>query len=154
MKYWNKEGKYQSLHALYFDTLVPLNGEADTPEGEALRAINRIYYDVYNNGASNIFETEEVYDDDGNYECDELTLYGFYEDFFDDIHRFTGDGAGVHALIGMCKRCAQGYAFRADLDGVSAIDKTLEEFMDKIIEKIHTTNGPALVQARQLNPKT
>ena len=142
MKYWNKEGKYQSLHALYFDTLVPFNGEADTPEGEALRAINRIYYDVYNNGACNIFETEEVYDDDGEYEYDEYTLSRFYEDFFDTIHYFTGDGATVHALIRMCKECAQDH-------WPSVLGKTLDELMDKIIEKIHTTNGPALVQARQ-----
>jgi len=149
MKYWNGEGKHQPLHSLYFDTLVPFHGEADTPEGEALRAINRVYYDVYNNGACNIFETEEVYDDDGDYECDEYTLSRYYEDLFDKIHQFTCDGSGVHALIGMCKRCAKGYAFRADLDGVSELDKTLDEFMDKIIDKIHTTNGPALVQARQ-----
>lgn len=147
MKYWNGEGKHQSLHSLYFATLVPDFGEADTPEGEALRAINRIYYDVYNNGACNIFETEEVYDDDGNYECDEFTLYGFYEDFFDEIHRFTGDGAGVHALIGMCKRCAQGYS-------PSALDKTLDEFMDKIIWKIYTTNGQELMQKKDPKAKT
>ena len=142
MKYWNGEGKHQSLHSLYFDTLVPFHGEADTPEGEALRAINRIYYDVYNNGACNIFETEEVYDDDGDYECDEYTMSSFYRNFFDTIHEFTCDGSTVHALIGMCKSCAQGYS-------PSAIDETLDELMDKVVEKIHSTNGPALVQARQ-----
>lgn len=142
MKYWNKEGKHQSLHSLYFHTLVPDFGKADTPEGEALRAINKIYYDVYNNGACNIFETEEVYDDEGDYECDEYTLSRFYEDLFDTIHEFTCDGSTVHALIRMCKECAQGY-WSSDLD------KTLDGFVDKIVEKIHSANGPALVQARQ-----
>lgn len=130
MKYWNEEGKYQKLHAKYWAELVPDFGEAETPEGEALRAINRIYYDVYNNGACNIFETEEVYDDDDNYDYDEYTLSRFYEDFFDTVHYFTGDGASVHALIGMCKRCAQGY-------WPKEIGETLDELMDKVLLKIH-----------------
>ena len=50
MKYWNIQGQHQDLYNKYWETLVPDSGEADTPEGEALRAITRIYYDVYNNG--------------------------------------------------------------------------------------------------------
>ena len=71
MKYWNIQGQHQDLYDKYWDALVPDSGEADTQEGEALRAIGRIYYDVYNNGGCNIIESEEMYDDDGNYECDE-----------------------------------------------------------------------------------
>jgi len=129
MKYWNKEGKHQDLHDKYWDELVPDSGEAETQEGEALRAISRIYYDVYNNGACNIFETEEVYDDDGEYECDEYTMSDFYRNFFDTIHAFTNDGSGVHALIGRCKRCAQGY-WPEDLGFM------LDNFMDTILKKI------------------
>ena len=92
MKYWNIQGQHQDLYNKYWDTLVPDSGEADTPEGEALRAITRIYYDVYNNGGCNIIESEEVYDDDGNYECDEHSISSFYEGFFD-----TGDVATIDA---------------------------------------------------------
>lgn len=146
MKYWNDEGKHQSLHSLYFHTLVPDFGKADTPEGEALRAINKIYYDVYNNGACNIFETEEVYDDDGDHYADEYSISRFYEDFFDEVAYFTRDHAGVDRLKQMIKDLGVDY-WHSDLN------KTLDGFVDKIIEKIHSTNGPALVQARQLNPK-
>jgi len=129
MKYWNKQGQHQDLYDKYWETLVPNSGEADTPEGEALRAIGRIYYDVYNNGAYNICETEEIYDDDGNYEYDDHTISLFYEDFFDTIASFTGDHRKVRELKQKVRQVSQG-------NWPEDIDFLLDNFTDKILQKI------------------
>lgn len=57
--YWDKKGKYQELHSKYYKKLVPGSGEATSSHGELLRMVNRLYYDVYNNGLCND-KTEEV----------------------------------------------------------------------------------------------
>jgi hypothetical protein len=129
MKYWNKQGQHQDLYDKYWETLVPNSGEADTPEGEALRAIGRIYYDVYNNGAYNICETEEIYDDDGNYEYDDHTISLFYEDFFDTVASFTGDHHKVRELKRKVKDLGADY-WHEDLGFL------LDDFTDKILQKI------------------
>lgn len=51
--YWDNKGQYQEWLDSNFDTLVPQDGKASTLEGELLRAINRLYYDAYNNGSCN-----------------------------------------------------------------------------------------------------
>jgi len=129
MKYWNIQGQHQDLYNKYWETLVPDSGEADTPEGEALRAITRIYYDVYNNGGCNIIESEEVYDDDGNYECDDYSISSFYEDFFDTVASFTGDHDKVRELKRKVKDLGANY-WHEDLGFL------LDNFTDKILQKI------------------
>ena len=88
MKYGNGEGQYQDLFDKHWKNLVPESGRADTPEGNALRAIARINHDVFNNGAGNIVnETMEV-DDDGEW----YTLYEierWWDEFFDDIYDYS-----------------------------------------------------------------
>jgi|TARA_Y100000296_G_scaffold37837_1_gene43768 hypothetical protein len=54
--YWSDKGELQKEYELLFDELVPPEGEAKTVAGEALRALSKIYYDVYNNGACNMFD--------------------------------------------------------------------------------------------------
>jgi len=51
--YWGNRGNYQNLSDKMFNELVPLSGDANTPEGELLRRISKFYYDVYNNGLGN-----------------------------------------------------------------------------------------------------
>ena len=50
--YWFKKGKFQKSYDYFFKKLVPLEGKADTPEGELLRMISRIYYRYNNDGDS------------------------------------------------------------------------------------------------------
>ena len=52
--YWNKEGKYQNESEILYDLYIPTMGMADTCLGEALRLINAVYYDLYNNAACNL----------------------------------------------------------------------------------------------------
>ena len=47
--YWNNNGKYQRINDVFWDILVPSMGQAETEQGEALRIVSKIYYDVYKN---------------------------------------------------------------------------------------------------------
>lgn len=51
--YWGNNGKHQKAYDEIFKGLVPLEGKCATQEGEALRAVTRIYYDCFNNGFGN-----------------------------------------------------------------------------------------------------
>jgi hypothetical protein len=53
MSYWNNTGTYQKEYEILYSELVPSMDNADTLEGELLRAISSIYYDAYNNGFYN-----------------------------------------------------------------------------------------------------
>ena len=89
MKYWNGEGQYQDLFHKYWKNLVPESGRADTAEGNAMRAIAKINYDIFNNGAGNIVNESMEVDDDGEW----YTLYEvnpWWEECFEDIEAFAG----------------------------------------------------------------
>lgn len=88
MKYWNGEGQYQDLFDKHWKSLVPESGRADTPEGNALRAIARINHDVFNNGAGNIVCEEMDVDDDGEW-YNSLSIERWWEEFFDDIYDYS-----------------------------------------------------------------
>jgi hypothetical protein len=131
MKYWNNEGKQQELYDSYCSELVPIQGEAETPEGEALRSISQIYYDVYNNGACNIFRTWPECDGD---ECwDEKEIERNYASKFEAIRVFTGED--MDDLIAMCERCAEGY-------WPERIGDVMDNIVDTIIDKIKLSPPP------------
>ena len=127
MKYWNEEGKHQKLYKKYWNALVPPEGVAFTVEGNALRAISSIYYDVFNNGAGNIVNESEDWDDWGDlvteYEIDRFWKPKFYElgDFISYTH--------VENLKRMIIRYVQ-----SDSDG--GLAEELDKTMDMVIEKI------------------
>ena len=63
--YWNGNGTYEA-HANYLTGFIPHTGECqmqndklNTPL-EVVRCINNIYYDVYNNGGCNLYESEHA----------------------------------------------------------------------------------------------
>lgn len=60
--YWNGNGEFQEEYNL-LKKLVPPTGRAHTADGEAIRSISNIYYDLYNNGGGNLLECDE----DGEY---------------------------------------------------------------------------------------
>ncbi|MDC3312701.1 hypothetical protein OAV22_02065 [Flavobacteriaceae bacterium] len=53
MKYWAKNGYHQTEYDKLYGELVPSDGACETLEGEFLRAISKIYYDLCNNGFGN-----------------------------------------------------------------------------------------------------
>lgn len=52
MRYWNQNGRYQKTYDYLWNKLVPASGKCNTPEGELLRNISKIYYRHYNDGDS------------------------------------------------------------------------------------------------------
>jgi hypothetical protein len=48
--YWNNTGKYQKAYDHFWKILIPKSGNAETPYGEVLRLISKIYYRYYNDG--------------------------------------------------------------------------------------------------------
>ena len=89
MKYWNGEGQYQDLFDKHWKKLVPESGRADTAEGNALRAIAKINYDIFNNGAGNIVNQVEEMDEDDEYYTD-YSINPWWNEYFDDIEEFAG----------------------------------------------------------------
>ena len=89
MKYWNGEGQYQDLFDKHWKKLVPESGRADTAEGNALRAIAKINYDIFNNGAGNIVNQVEEMDEDNEYYTD-YSINPWWNEYFDDIEEFAG----------------------------------------------------------------
>ena len=53
MTYWDNCGRYQEDYDRLFPQLVPKVGNADTKDGELLRSISKLYYDLFNNGWGN-----------------------------------------------------------------------------------------------------
>lgn len=89
MKYWNGEGQYQDLFDKHWKNLVPESGRADTAEGNAMRAIAKINYDIFNNGACNIVNQVEEMDEDDEYYTN-YSINPWWNEYFDDIEAFAG----------------------------------------------------------------
>lgn len=51
--YWNSEGRCQDRLDYYMKNIVPNEGDADTEQGEIIRIVSNLYYDIHNNGACN-----------------------------------------------------------------------------------------------------
>jgi len=51
--YWGETGKYQNEYETLYEELVPESGKSFTVEGEMMRAVSKIYYDLFNNGGCN-----------------------------------------------------------------------------------------------------
>lgn len=55
MLYINFKGRYQKEYDEIFDLLVPQSGEAESLQGELVRAIRKLESDYYRNGSANFF---------------------------------------------------------------------------------------------------
>lgn len=51
--YFDGDGQYTEQYVALADVLVPAFGATGTLEGEILRAIGKLYYELYNNGMGN-----------------------------------------------------------------------------------------------------
>ena len=55
MLYIEFKGRYQKEYDELFDLLVPQRGEADSVQGELVRAVRKLERDFYRNGSANFF---------------------------------------------------------------------------------------------------
>ena len=127
MKYWNGKGKYQDLFDKHWKKLVPESGRADTVEGNALRAIAKINYDIFNNGAGNIVnQIEDMMDEDDEYYTD-YSINPWWNEYFDDIEDFAG------LNIDRLKTKILGYV-HWDRDG--GLSELMDDYIDRIILRV------------------
>lgn len=127
MKYWNEQGRYQFEYMDYWKQLVPATGEAETDEGNALIAISKIYHDVFNNGACNVVNEDEDYDDWDelvtNYEIDR-----WWKKYFDTLGDFLN-----YTHVDRLERKVVEYV-QFDRDG--GLADMLDDTIDMVVQKI------------------
>ena len=127
MKYWNGEGQYQDLFDKHWKKLVPESGRADTAEGNALRAIAKINYDIFNNGAGNIVnQIEDMMDEDDQYYTD-YSINPWWNEYFDDIEEFAG------LNVDRLKTKILGYV-QFDQDG--GLSDLMDDYIDHIVLRV------------------
>jgi len=69
ISYWDNTGKYQTDLDRLTKEHMPESGEAETIEGELIRAVNRLYYEYCNNGNCNAAEREHKEEFTNCHEC-------------------------------------------------------------------------------------
>ena len=126
MKYWNGEGQYQDLFHKHWKSLVPESGRADTAEGNAMRAIAKINYDIFNNGAGNIVDQVEEMDEDDEYYTN-YSINPWWNEYFDDIEDFAG------LNIDRLKTKILGYVHWDRDEGLSEL---MDDYIDRIILRV------------------
>lgn len=126
MKYWNGKGQHQDLFDKHWKRLVPESGRADTAEGNALRAIAKINYDIFNNGACNIVNQVEEMDEDEQYYTD-YSINPWWNEYFDDIEDFAG------LNIDRLKTKILGYVHWDRDEGLSEL---MDDYINRIILRV------------------
>lgn len=137
--YWNDKGRYQNVYNK-LSAQIPVSGESDKANIEALRCITNIYYDIYNNGGGNLYERHihDACDGGEYYEYYTYTLNDYYADMVVKVTCFiegepfqwwrNADNTDLGEAI--IKSAKQG--------GYLSSDKTLvllEKIMDNVIRK-------------------
>lgn len=126
MKYWNGEGQYQDLFDKHWKKLVPESGRADTAEGNAMRAIAKINYDIFNNGAGNIVNQVEEMDEDEQYYTD-YSINPWWNEYFDDIEEFAG------LNVDRLKTKILGYVH---WDRDAGLSELMDDYIDTIVLRV------------------
>ena len=126
MKYWNGKGQHQDLFDKHWKRLVPESGRADTAEGNALRAIAKINYDIFNNGACNIVNQVEEMDEDEQYYTD-YSINPWWNEYFDDIEDFAG------LNIDRLKTKILGYVH---WDRDAGLSELMDDYIDTIVLRV------------------
>ena len=126
MKYWNGEGQYQDLFDKHWKKLVPESGRADTAAGNALRAIAKINYDIFNNGAGNIVNQVEEMDEDDEHYTD-YSINPWWNEYFDDIEEFAG------LNMDRLRTKILGYVHWDRDEGLSEL---MDDYIDRIILRV------------------
>ena len=115
MNYWNRNGKHQDEYDKLYDELVPDSGNADTLEGELLRASSKLYYRYFNDGDM-VSECMEEYMKDSS----ALSAFGFL---------YNQSETYIKAKELLTASCEIEY------------ENKLEEFANFVIELILSKNG-------------
>lgn len=122
--YFYGKGKYQKEYDALYDELVPVQGEANTPEGEALRCATEIYHENMNNGNCNV-------KDERGRVCQE------FQEYFTTLHNFFARRKNKEARPVLDYIKYKAYQNCDDYNSVH--DEQFEKLMDLTIEEILKT---------------
>jgi len=132
-KYWLNKGKYsKEIDELYDTEIIPFTGETDSSALEVIRLVNKIGYEIYNNGGINMLDGREKTGIDES-----------YQEIFDDLIRHSskiGLGSLARELVTTIKESV--YFQRYDDEYHDAIlDENLAddigEILDELIDKAY-----------------
>ncbi len=103
--YFNGNGELQESYDRLWDKHVPAAGEASTRHGEALRAIGRFSYDIYNNGGGNVVSG------------DDYEMSSYFADLADKLERFMypTETNLYNRLRSICRSASQDWEYTAEL---------------------------------------
>jgi rRNA maturation protein Nop10 len=159
VSYWGGNGKYQKEYDRLWKEHVPESGEAETENGELIRAVGRLFYEYCNNGNCNAATREdEICDEcggDGEVEnpdfdpndpdeeyidcgyCDgsgniegELEINDFYDDFLDLISNKVGCKKEVEAVRDLITDNYLNYNYTYSQDEMDVYNR----LTDKVVE--------------------
>ena len=132
-KYLSDKGKYsKEIDELYDTEIIPFTGETDSSALEVIRLVNKIGYEIYNNGGINMLDGREKTGIDES-----------YQEIFDDLIRHSskiGLGSLARELVTTIKESV--YFQRYDDEYHDAIlDENLAddvgEILDELIDKAY-----------------
>lgn len=133
-EYWHGKSKNNSLQEKLYAELIPAKDEADNVHGMLLRAVTKIYYDIYNNGGGNMIDNihgDWLEEGDEGYEEPEYELVGLYKGFFENLKRF------MPADHQECVSKAKSLVLAGDID----TDIIFDHLVDRVIHTILTTRN-------------
>ena len=141
--YWCSNGKHEKKYEELFNSLVPARGMANTTDGEALRAVSKIYYDAYNNGAGNfdvigdrwVFLVQWLRDKGLTPEVSAIETEFARETEEDNYWAYDGYEDDYYSDIGFCSS-KDDYRELLDVDDNGEIWEQLELLVDLVIETI------------------
>lgn len=88
--YWDNNGAQQEEMDRLTKKFMPTSGCAENFTGEVIRAINRLYYEFFNNGNCNALDCETI---PGEWvECSHCGGVGYYEEDEEDCPECGGEG--------------------------------------------------------------
>ena len=103
--YFDGNGELQADYDRLWAEYVPASGEASTRHGEAIRAIGRFCYDIYNNGGGNVVSG------------DDYEMSPYYADLADKLERFMYPAQEnlYNRLRSICRGASQNWEYTAEL---------------------------------------
>ena len=134
--YWNNKGKFQPQYDYVWNNLVPDYGSSNNEHVEAIRCVGRLYYEYYNNGNCNTYDSRSEYDETGDYYVYEIREH--YEEMVRTIEKYLGlpftfcieDSELAQVIKPLEVNGYRGYAIRERLEGL--IDQVLKKALPQI----------------------
>lgn len=120
-KYWANKGKYsKEIDELYDTGIIPPTGYADSFVLEVIRLVNKIGYEIYNNGGFNMLDGRKIDD--------------YYQEIFDELIMYSSR-IGLESLARKLVITIKNHLVPTiDENLADAVGEILDELLDKAYE--------------------